>query len=75
MGLEVGDQLLGSAPGLRQAGDGHHHAHADRVGVGVEESAAGDAAGAAEHLDVDTLCWPDPEALVDDLARAGPGPL
>ena len=75
MVLQVGDQLLGADPGLGQLGEGQHHADADRVGVGVEEAAAGDAPGAPEHLDVDTLVALHPEALVDHLGGEARAPL
>ncbi len=63
--LELGDDLLGTPAGGGEVGQGQHNPDRDRVKVGVDEPAAGDAAGTAEDLDVDALAVTDPEPGVD----------
>ena len=67
MGLQPGDDLLGPqllGGELRQV---QHDADGERVEVGVDEAAAGHAAGAADDLDVDAVGASHAEALVDHL--------
>ena len=75
MRLERPDQFLGPRLGRRQPVKSDHHAHADGVEAGVEEAAAGDPAGAADHLDVQALVTGQPEPLFYHLARQREGLL
>ena len=75
MRLDARDQLFRPDLGLGQAVEADHDAHADRVQVGVEEAAAGDAAGAADHLDVQALVADQAEPFLDHLARQREGLL
>ena len=54
-GFERCDAFFRSKVTLGQRRQAEHQANSDRISVGVDESTAGDLAGAAENLDVDAV--------------------
>ena len=75
MGLEVGDDLLGSALLGGELGQLEDDADGQGVEVGVEESTAVHAPGGTDHLDVDAVVATHCEPLVDGVLGKGQGLL